>query len=441
MLPIPLGANRPWAWGFFEVCIFLLTIFVVIKHRSVRNLGIERYVTIMYLWIAFILLATLQLVPLPSGLVAFLSPESYKHYSSVNALSFYLSIDRSQSLVNFTKLLSLSCLFICVLALVNNERRLKLLLFTIAGVGTWQALYGIVEIVFGNNTSIVFSFPIENKATGSFVYNGHFANFLTLGLAAAIGLLVSKLEKGKSHRPSNNHTRIFRLAVDPKIIISSCIGIMVIALIMSHSRSGNLAFFSSLGLVGITALVFIKKPSEKLKQLIIAFLIINVIALAGLYSIGQMKESSASLEPWASDDALRDAYPIVADYPIFGSGGGSFYSTFPSYQIQEATLFHDHLHNDYLQFVMEYGLLGAFILWGLMVFVFYKTIRAMGKRKHSILKGSAFACLIAFVTMAIQMASDFPLQAYANACYFVIFIAIAMVINSIHLRTSKKSSS
>lgn len=391
------------------------------------------------MWIAFILLATLQVIQLPSGLVSFLSPQSFQHYSDVNASSFYISIDRSQSLINFTKLLSLFCLFICILALVNSERRLKLLLFTITGVATWQALYGIVEILFGINNSLVFSYPIGKEATGSFVYNSHFANFLTLGLAAAFGLLVSKLEKSKTHRHTKNRIKLSLLIHEPKIIISLCISIMIVALIMSHSRSGNLAFFASIGLVGILSLIFMNKPSKKLKHLIIGIFVVDVIVISAFYGIDKVGERilPVSLDSAARDDVFRDAYPIIADFPIFGSGGGSFYSTFPSYQIQEASWFYDHLHNDYLQFVMEYGLLGAFILWVLMVFVLYKTIRAMNKRKHSIFKGSAFACLVAFAAMAIQMTSDFPLQAYANACYFVIFIAIAMVINSLHLKTSK----
>ncbi len=439
LLPIPLGANRAWAWGFFEICIFILTFFVIIKYRKTKSLGIQSYFSILYLWIGFIILASLQVIPLPEGLVSFLSPTSHQHYVNVNSIQFYISIDSAQSMISFIKLLSFFCLFVCVMALINNEQRLTALIATIMLVGTWQALYGILEVILGLHNSIVFNLPTSSSATGSFVYSHHFANFITLGLAAALGLLVSIIEKSKSEfNKSVLNSSVFP-SINSRIIISICIVIMVLGLIMSHSKIGIISFFAAIAAVGALVILIVKKRSKGLQMLIIGFFVINVIVISVFFGIDKVKDRLIDI-PQSNesiDEVIRDAYPIIADFPVFGSGSGSFYSTFPSYQIQEVNNFYDHLHNDYLQFVIEYGLLGAFILWTLMIFTLYKTLRAMRKRKHAIFKGSAIACLIAFVGTGIHMSSDFPLQAYANACYFVVFMALAMVINSLKFKSKK----
>jgi hypothetical protein len=58
----------------------------------------------------------------------------------------------------------------------------------------------------------------------------------------------------------------------------------------------------------------------------------------------------------------------------------------------------------------------------------------MHKRRNSIFKGTSFAVAVATLGMCIHMTVDFPLQAFANASYFVVFIALAMIANSLKLK-------
>jgi O-antigen ligase len=441
LLPIPLGANRPWAWSFFEMAIFALTACIVIKNWKVEKLGITPYISAVYLWLAFIFVCSLQIIPLPNFVVALLSPTSFDLFYSVSADYYYISVDPGQSMVSFIKLLSFFCLFISVLALVNTERRIRLLLLTIMAAGTFQALYGAFEILLGAKTSLIFGLPIEEVATGSFVYKNHYANFLMLTLCAAVGLLVASLEKNSTSTPKDFMRSFASTLLSSKAIVRICIIIMVIGLVMSRSRMGNTAFFAAMIIVGAIAFMLIKNRSKGLTILVISMFIIDLFIVSAYFGLERVKERLAqtSLTQETRDEVVTDAYPIISDFPLFGSGGGSFYSTFPSYQTSEVAAFYDHLHNDYLQFLIEYGVIGSFILFSIFVFSVYKCLRAMHKRRNSIFKGSAYACLMVFVGMGLHMTVDFPLQAYANASYFVVFLALSMIINSLKIRRPRKS--
>ncbi|MGB3725233.1 MAG: polymerase, partial [Glaciecola sp.] len=184
LLPIPLGANRPWAWSFFEAAIFILTVIVAFQNRKLPFLGVTKYDSFIYIWLALIIFAALQIVPLPEFIVAGLSPTSYLAFANVDATSYYLSVDPAQSTVGFIKLLSFFCLSLLVLMLVKSEQAIKLLLMTMVASGTVQALYGSLELLLGAENSLIFGLEVGEAATGSFVYKNHYANYLMLCLAA-----------------------------------------------------------------------------------------------------------------------------------------------------------------------------------------------------------------------------------------------------------------
>lgn len=442
LLPIPLGANRPWAWSFFEIAIFALTIYTTFRLRTSKDAGVSHYMSMVLLWLAFILIACLQIVPMPAAVVEFLSPASASLYAQAGAQTYYISTDHGQSMINFIKLLSLFCLLILTFQLVTSEKRIRLLLLTMLASGTFQALYGSLEILLGVQNSLVFSLDVDQRASGSFVYHNHYANFLMMCLAAGVGLIVTSLEKDKMLSPKDRLRSIAGSLLGSKTIIRICLAMMVIGLVMSRSRMGNAAFFISVAVIGLIALVLIKNRSKGLMIFVISMFIIDLFIVSAYFGLERVKERlvQTSLTQETRDEVISDALKIVQDFPVFGSGSGSFYSIFPSYQEQNVFAFYDHAHNDFLQFTIEFGIVGVLILLLILLFSFYKAFRAMYKRKNSIFKGSSFAVAMVLLGMCIHMTVDFPLQAFANASYFVVFIALSMVINTLKLRRKSRRS-
>ena len=443
ILPIPLGANRPWAWSFFQIAIFALTFMAAISQKNKPWLGLQPYQRMIYLWLCLIVLASLQLIALPASLVEFLSPNAFAIQEAAAVESFYLSLDTGQSGISFYKLLSFFCLFCLVLMLVNTEQRLKLLLMSMLAAGTFQALYGALEVLLQTQKSLIFKLDVTSIATGSFVYKNHFANFLMLSLAAGLGLLITTLQKDQMSSPKDLLRSIATTMLGSKALIRICLAIMVIALVMSRSRMGNTAFFLAMTATGILALLLMKQRSKGLSILIISIFIIDLVIVSAYFGLENVKDRlvETSLSEETRDEVLKDAIPMLDDFTITGAGAGSFYAVFPKYQKTDVLSFYDHAHNDYLQFAIEYGLLAFTLLTGIVSFAFYKSIRAMRKRRNSIFKGVSFACCMAIIGMSVHMTVDFPLQAYANACYFIIFLALSMLINNVKVRRGSHSKS
>ncbi|GAC29196.1 O-antigen ligase family protein [Brumicola pallidula] len=440
LLPIPLGANRPWAWSFFQILIFALSMGCAVHFRGDSHLGLGKHLKIVCVWGAFIILAGLQIIPMPEFLVALISPKAHEMQAVAHVSTFYFSLDPGQTGISFLKLLAYFCLFICTLLLVDSEKRIKLLLTTMVAAGTIQAIYGALEILLSAPQSLVFGLDVNESATGSFVYKNHYANFLMMCLAAGIGLMVASLQKDQMNSPKDWMRSIATAMLSSKALIRISLVIMVIALVMSRSRMGNTAFFVAMTIVGLMTLFLVRQRSKGLTILIMSMFVIDLLIVSTWFGLEKVQQRLAetSLQQESRDEVIRDALPMVLDFPITGTGAGSFYSTFPAYKTTDVDAFYDQAHNDFLQMTIEYGVPSISILAFLVSFAFYKSARAMRHRRSSIFKGTSFACCMVIIGMLLHMTVDFPLQAFANASYFVIFISLSVIISSLQLQRPRR---
>ncbi|OMD05144.1 O-antigen ligase family protein, partial [Paenibacillus odorifer] len=69
----------------------------------------------------------------------------------------------------------------------------------------------------------------------------------------------------------------------------------------------------------------------------------------------------------------KDAMKVVKDYPILGAGGGGWSSLYEHYQNNPYTS--RQVHNFFLQFLIEVGILGFIVFMGFILYIFYKYIR------------------------------------------------------------------
>jgi putative inorganic carbon (HCO3(-)) transporter len=438
--PLPLGSNRPWAWSILQISIFLLMLGCIFLKKDVAFLGLQKFKTVISIWVVFLILATLQVVALPEFVINILSP---KINFTADTPYLYLSTDIGQSKVSLLKSVAYFCLFLCSLILIDNEKRVKKVLTLILIVGSLQGLYGILEILLGSKFSLIFSLPIAEIATGSFVYKNHFANFIMLCLSAATGLIIASLNNNQSMSSRDWFRAIVTSLLGNKVLVRICLAIMVIALVMSRSRMGNAAFFAALTLVSIYALFVDKNRSKGLSILVISMIIIDLLIVSSWFGLDKVQDrlAATSLSKEARDEVVIDASVIIADYPIMGSGGGSFYSVFPSYKKADVFAFYDQAHNDYLQTLVEYGFVSFSCLVAIVLLCFFTAAVVIKKRNNAMYKGAAFASLMAIIGMLIHMSVDFPLQAPANASYFIVFLALALVSNAnLSMRTRSSST-
>ncbi|WP_078085054.1 O-antigen ligase family protein [Microbulbifer mangrovi] len=428
-LPIPLGSHRAWAWGLMEVWVFGLTagwLLYALRHSAFDVL--KPYRPLLGIFAAVQVWIFFQQLPLPLGVLETIAPSVAEHYrQSAPAQTWAtLSFDANQTRIALTKGLAYSCLLLLALALVNTGKRLRALMVAVVVAGTFQAFYGALLALSGAQTTWVLDLPNSGIATGGFRYKNHFGNFLVLCLCLGIGLLIANLRGGNSGKLKERLKRILEMLLGGKAVLRLCLAMMVIGLVLSHSRMANTAFFASLSIAGGLGLLLIRNKSRSLTILLASLMVIDLMIVGSWFGVDRLRQEIAetSFSQETRDEVNRYGLSLIEQYPLTGTGAGSFYTAFPSVKGPGINAFYDLAHNDYLQFSIEFGLpatllLGFAILWSL-----YHAFMALRTRRDNLMQGLAFATLMAIVAELIMLTTDFHLQAPATAMYFVMLLGL-----------------
>lgn len=412
-LPIPVGSNRTWAIGLFTLFIGATTLLWAIgqwhgvfKESRALKPALPMLAMLLFsqLWVA---IQWLSGVTMDSGATA---------QALIIGLGYTL-------------------LFVLVINLFHTRKRLTLLLGTLVVSGTLQAFYGSFitlsgfEGLFGR---------AGGSTTGTFINRNSLAGYLGLTLSAGIGLLLAL----RDTRPFS-WTQMIELLMGPKARLRLALVIMVIALVMTHSRGGNASFF--IGLMVVGAVFVLRNKENRLRNsLILASLVlIDVLVISQYFGLERLKDRVMSTQLTDTvvngeivqrateirGDVFMYALPLAQDKPIIGQGAGSFEAVFPQYSGEDIRLHFDLAHNDYIQFAIEYGVLGTLPLALFVLLALYWAFKAIWQQKSLYRGGIGFGAAMGIIAILSHATVDFNLQIPANAATFVVLCAIAVLAN------------
>lgn len=438
-LPLPVGSNRPiWlAIAMAWMCLVFMVILVKWMRgrfhlprafREARSAWAVLAVFLVWQWFQW--LAPGWMIP---GFIE-------AAYREAGAQAPGITLDRWVGIEAMAVSLLVYGGFIGTLLLVDSLYRLHLLLWTLVWVGVVLSVATGITVMEGAELSL---FGVElssmGNATGSFINRNHFANYLVLTLSAGIGLLISMQD---SRRGLTWRQRVVGWAetlLGPKARLRIFLALMVVTLVLTRSRMGNTAFFASLLIAGVLALVLMRRRHRSLFVLIASLVAIDLFIVGTWFGIEQVVDriqESVQVEQRqvvvsAQDrlDAIRETREMIREAPLAGSGGGGYFARFPQYRGPDQKLM-DHAHNDYLEFTANYGL-PAMLLWVAFVALSgLKALRQLRTRRHPLAIGGSFATVMALAAMAIHATVDFSLQIPANAITFMVLLSLPWVVSA-----------
>ncbi|HEY6308291.1 MAG TPA: O-antigen ligase family protein [Candidatus Angelobacter sp.] len=221
--------------------------------------------------------------------------------------------------------------------------------FCLIAIAALQAVWALFETA--NSRSGI--------AHGSYVDRNHFAGLLEMAIPFTIAYALYAFG---AHRHSSSALSAVKAGAS-----ISCGVLLLAVVIRSLSKMGFFAtlcgifvFFSfavvsrlrglkrGLGvacLAGALLAGFVFLPSDPL-----------VGAVGETLSQGPRSDLEGRLPVW------RDSEHLLREYPVFGTGLGTYSSVFPKFQTSSLDLFVPHAHNDFLEFSTDLGLLGFLIL-------------------------------------------------------------------------------
>lgn len=426
-LPLPLGSNTDWAVGVFIFWVAATALAWAIA--ALRNPQAMRGRALKAALPMLGLLLLAQLWVAAQWLLG-------------------LTVDVAATFESLLLGLAYCLLFLLVCSLFDTRKRLTWLLATLVLSGTFQAFWGAAMTLSGVEWLLVIpKTSYIGDATGTFVNRNHLAGYLELTLACGIGLLLA-LRDGRPFRWVN----VLELLMGPKARLRLALVVMVIALVMTHSRMGNTAFFAALLLVGGLFVLLDREHRLRNSLILASIVVIDILVISQYFGLEKLKDRVLSTrihdvvvdgEVVQQANEIRDdvfiyALPLLKDKPLTGQGAGSFEAVFPKYPGADIRLHFDHAHNDYLQFAIEHGLIGMLPLLGFVLLALWRALQAMWRRESLYRSGVGFGAAMGIVAIGVHSSTNFNLQIPANAATFVVVCAIALLANQ-HARPQTRS--
>tara|TARA_R110002096_G_scaffold91753_7_gene207654 strand:- start:599 stop:1993 length:1395 start_codon:yes stop_codon:yes gene_type:complete len=434
-LPLPLASNIAWAWSVMEVwtaLLFVVWCWLFFQSKVVisKSCYAARYVLVFFgVWLVYIVL---QIIPLPLALLETVSPLSLEHWTTIGKTA-RASISVEPKITRVSLLLSISyfLIFFLTLVLVTNRKRLKTLAYTLVCSGLFQAVYGAVMTL--SNWEYGFfikKYAYIGVATGTFVNRNHLAGYLEMTLAIGIGLLIATL--GSESNGANFKKKLlnlFRLLLSAKARIRLSLVMMVIALVLTHSRMGNTAFFVSLFFAGVVGIVFSKHATRSVVVLLVSLILIDLLIVGQWFGFEKVKNRLEQTSEISEnrDEVYDYALKQWEDYRLTGAGLGSFYAVFPQYRGVDVVGYNREAHNDYLQFATETGAIGLVLLGLITLLSLFAALLAQYRRHDPLMRGLSFAAIMGITSILIHSSVDFNLQIPANAATFVVLLALGWI--------------
>lgn len=455
--PLPLGSNRTWAWAILVIGAGVLALaWLVLWLRGrceitaafVRARWAQGILALWLLWVG------LQLVALPADWLRWLSPAAHQaHAMAAAALgeplaaALALSLEPHATRDFLLKSVAYAAIFALTLLLVDRRERLDLLLKTLIICGTLQALYASVMVLSGlEYTFLIKKTTGQGNASGTFINRNHLAGYLNLCLAAGIGLMIARLGGDAAHTWRQRLRELARLLLGEKARLRIYLVVMVIGIVLTRSRMGNTAFFASTLIVGTLGLLLMRNAPRSTMLFLTSLVVLDLLIVGTWFGVDQVAQRIRGTEITSNaenvlptedrDEVDRAALPYLRDYWLTGSGGGSFYVTFPAYHNERMAGFYDFAHNDYVQITAETGAVGLALCAAVVLAALWQALRAMRRRNDPLMRGTAFAVTMAICWLAIHSAVDFNMQIPANALTMTVLLALAWVASSLRRANS-----
>ena len=283
------------------------------------------------------LLCIVQIIPLPSGLLAPLRPEFLDHPVGLDAGATFVSLGLGRTIESLWLILAPLGFFLCVLRLRPDQVN-GLLPFFFLGL-LCNLLVGTLQYSLSKDAVVEDFLPFAISA-GLFANVNHFSTllFVSIPLIVYFGLF-------KGH---------------PAIGGSGLIAILLL-LLAAGSRAGVLI---GLAITLISLFVLSARSRFTLAAVISVFIVLSI------YTVGAWsKIDTDNLDPeFGRREFARTTLEGIRENWVLGIGFGNFVKGYQIYENPEMIQrkYVNHAHNEYLELVFEGGFAAALLIGSLL---------------------------------------------------------------------------
>jgi O-antigen ligase len=336
--------------------------------------------------------------------------------------------------------LTYAAVFLVVVNTFQTHARLTRLLCTLLTVGGMVAVVGLIQKVSGTAKIYWFWQPQEGgNPFGPYVNRNHFAGYMVMLIPLGLGWLWGRLAQGDQGMRRRSWRESLSAVVSGRdgqlLLLMFALVNMAAALLFSASRGGIVSFVSAL--LAFTLLAYVSPGERRYLGIMVPVLAALALAYAlwlGIDHVVARFFQHGDDRPTYWSATLR----LVGDFPLLGTGLGTYVYSFRRYNPILAQVLVDHAHNEYLELLAETGAVGFLLVVGGLGWFSWRTLLRWLTRHDPEVCGIVLGGLTSVLAIGIHSIMDFNLQVPANALLLAVVLGLTSV--AVHLRQHHRRS-
>jgi O-antigen ligase len=247
---------------------------------------------------------------------------------------------------------------------------------------------------------------------GPYVNHNHYAGIMEMLVPIPLIVSLTRMAKPKV-----------------RVLAGVAAAVMVGTIFLSGSRGGMLAIVTELA---ILAVLLVQQRRGVRTAVGIAVFVVIVLLLLTWLGGSELTRRIATIAPGQSELSTdvranidRDTLHMFLRKPFLGWGLGTFPIVYPEFRTFYTNFFVNEAHNDYLQLLVEMGILGLVSLLWFVITVYGRALKKIANWAGDANGAAALACTLGLSGVLVHSAVDFNLQIPANAALFYVMCTVA----------------
>jgi O-antigen ligase len=289
---------------------------------------------------------------------------------------------------------------------VREEGARKVFALVMIAFGAFYAFFALAQELTPNGKIFwVHSPQFHGSIYGSYVNHDHYAGLMEMLVPMPFVLSMGHVLRGGK-----------------RVLVGFCTVLMASTIFFSGSRGGMLAFVVEVVLFAGLTLGSRRGPRIALGSISVCIFILVLLIFLGK---GEVLGRLGDLSPGIRLDITKDGLRMFFHRPVLGWGLGTFPTVYSSYRSFYTNLFVNEAHNDYVQLLVETGLLGfALMLW-FLVRLYQHGLPTSRRWEFQWDAAVSLAALLGCTGILFHSFVDFNLQIPANAALFYVLCGLA----------------
>ena len=447
--PLAFGTVEQWSLAIMESLAILALLLLFFRNKDQVFYEVPGIVPLV-LFLAYILI---QLVPLPPGVIKFISPTTYSLYHETVGIVepvgwMSISINQKATLAEFFRFAAYVGIYVVTIQLLSKKEFLKKTVTIIITFGTVLSIFALLQYVLSNGKIFWLRDVAEYRSIGyshygSFIYRNHYA--ATLEMILPLVLCLFFYYKPQVHYQSFRE-RISEILNQHKTNTCVLFGFSAIlittSIFVSASRGGIISV--SLASILLVFMLLIKRKVKKQSGILFLVIMILVVFSVGWFGWERIFERFENIRNADGIITPRvpfwsDSIPLIRDFPAVGTGFGTFLNVFPAYATQTKNI-REHAHNDYIEILADGGVIAFLLSVWFLISLLYKSYKAFRKRRESYSVYLYLGSLAGIIAIVFHCHVDWILYGGASGLYFFFVAALAVSAANTRLRHKTKDT-